>query len=70
MRQVAPISPAIHLGADKLFVGGVGRMSSIFLDSLWADLECTNRINNRTLGLLPEQVRRDQGMSLRPIEVL
>lgn len=93
MRQVAPISPAIHLGADKILVIGAGRMStpepfrdpgstypslaqiaghalsSIFLDSLWADLERTNRIN-RTLSLIPEQVRVGQGMSLRPIEVL
>ncbi len=93
MRQVAPISPAIHLGADKILVVGAGRMStpegfrdtdggypslaqiaghalsSIFLDSLRADLERTNRIN-RTLGLIPEQVRLEQGMSLRPIEVL
>ncbi|MFA7269885.1 MAG: patatin-like phospholipase family protein [Sterolibacterium sp.] len=27
MRQVAPISPAIHLGADKILVVGAGRMS-------------------------------------------
>ena len=93
MRQVAPIAPAIHRGADKILVVGAGRMttpevfrdsdgaypslaqiaghalSSIFLDSLWADLERTNRIN-RTVGLIPEQVRREQGMALRPIEVL
>ncbi|MFA6314660.1 MAG: patatin-like phospholipase family protein [Sterolibacterium sp.] len=28
MRQVAPISPAIHLGADKILVVGAGRMST------------------------------------------
>src|SRR5690606_32250478 len=27
MRQLAPISPAIHLGADKVLVVGAGRMS-------------------------------------------
>lgn len=27
MRQLAPISPAIHLGADKVFVVGAGRLS-------------------------------------------
>lgn len=27
MRQVAPISPAIHLGADKVFVIGAGRLN-------------------------------------------
>ncbi|HEX2603745.1 MAG TPA: patatin-like phospholipase family protein [Oxalicibacterium sp.] len=26
MRQIAPISPAIHLGADKIFVVGAGRL--------------------------------------------
>jgi NTE family protein len=25
MRQIAPVSPALHLGADRLFVIGVGR---------------------------------------------
>ena len=94
MRQVAPISPAIHLGADKILVIGAGRhatqevfrpteassyptlaqiaghtLSSIFLDSLWADVERLQRIN-RTLSLIPEQVRCEQGMQLRPIEVL
>ena len=93
MRQTAPISPAIHLGADKILVIGAGRqakqeafrqgngaypslaqiaghtLSSIFLDSLWADLERTQRVN-KTVGLIPEQVRREQGMVLRPIEVL
>jgi NTE family protein len=92
MRQVAPVSPAIHLGADKILVIGAGRMadenarprseiypslaqiaghalSSIFLDSMSVDLERMNRINN-TLSLIPENIRRERGMSLRPIEVL
>jgi len=93
MRQVAPISPAIHLGADKILVVGAGRMataegsrehsehypslaqiaghalSSIFLDSLYVDLERAARIN-RTLSLIPEKIRQEQGMSLRSIEVL
>ena len=92
MRQVAPVSPAIHLGADKILVVGAGRMteensrpraetypslaqiaghalSSIFLDSMSVDLERMSRIN-RTLSLIPEDVRREKGMSLRPIEVL
>jgi len=92
MRQVAPVSPAIHLGADKILVIGAGRMadenarppaetypslaqiaghalSSIFLDSMSVDLERMSRINN-TLSLIPEPVRRDKGMSLRPIDVL
>lgn len=92
MRQVAPVSPAIHLGADKILVIGAGRMadenarpraeiypslaqiaghalSSIFLDSMSVDLERMGRINN-TLSLIPADVRREKGMSLRPIEVL
>ena len=92
MRQVAPVSPAIHLGADKILVIGAGRMadenarpraevypslaqiaghalSSIFLDSMSVDLERMSRINN-TLSLIPEDVRREKAMSLRPIEVL
>jgi len=92
MRQVAPVSPAIHLGADRILVIGAGRMadetarprteaypslaqiaghalSSIFLDSMSVDLERMSRIN-ATLSLIPEEVRRERGMSLRPIEVL
>ncbi|NJD34748.1 MAG: patatin-like phospholipase family protein [Betaproteobacteria bacterium] len=92
MRQVAPVSPAIHLGAHKILVIGAGRLadenarptgsiypslaqiaghalSSIFLDSMSVDLERMTRIN-KTLSLIPEPVRRDNGMTLRPIEVL
>ncbi|MDD5176566.1 MAG: patatin-like phospholipase family protein [Sterolibacterium sp.] len=93
MRQVAPIAPAIHLGADKILVVGAGRMSepvdyrqagdhypslaqiaghtlsSIFLDSLSVDLERLKRINH-TVSLIPDQVRRKQGLALRKIDVL
>ncbi|MBC7206902.1 MAG: patatin-like phospholipase family protein, partial [Methyloversatilis sp.] len=27
MRQLAPVSPAVHLGAERIFIVGVGRMS-------------------------------------------
>lgn len=92
MRQLAPISPAIHLGAEKILVIGAGRMAeesarpevsgypslaqvaghtlaSIFLDSLWMDIERMDRVNH-TLSLIPEEQRRRNGVNLRPIEVL
>jgi NTE family protein len=92
MRQVAPVSPAIHLGADRILVIGAGRMSeenlrpagsaypslaqiaghalsSIFLDSMSVDLERMSRIN-RTLALIPPQVRAGHALALRPIDVL
>jgi len=91
MRQAAPISPAVHLGADRVLVIGAGRMqeppghrilangypslaqiaghalSNIFLDALAVDVERLTRIN-RTLSLLPPQVRAQS--ALRPIDVL
>lgn len=92
MRQLAPISPAIHLGAEKVLVIGAGRMSesqqrsgsgryptlaqiaghalsSIFLDSLAADIERMQRIN-QTLSALPEDVQEKADLSLRPIRTL
>ncbi len=93
MRQMAPISPAIHLGASKILIIGAGQrdsgehyreqggrypslaqiaghaLSSIFLDSLSVDIERLTRIN-RTVTLIPDEVRRRHGLTLRPIEVL
>lgn len=93
MRQMAPISPAVHLGADKILVVGAGQrekpdhyreqggrypslaqiaghaLSSIFLDSLSVDIERLTRIN-RTVALIPDEVRRQKGLTLRPIDVL
>jgi NTE family protein len=94
MRQSAPISPAVHLGAERILIVGAGRMheptvpaegrvgsseypnlaqiaghalSNIFLDALAVDIERLQRIN-RTLALLPPEVRAHSG--LRPIDVL
>jgi NTE family protein len=97
MRQIAPISPALHLGADKLLVIGVRQeaegqptrtaencdypslaqigghvLSSIFLDSLEADLERLRRINE-TVRLIPAELRAQHNTRttmLRPVETL
>jgi NTE family protein len=92
MRQLAPISPAIHLGAEKILIIGAGRvsdksqrqhsdrypslaqiaghaMSSIFLDGLAVDIERMQRINH-TLSIIPDHVKAQVGMSLRPIKSL
>lgn len=44
-------------------------LSSIFLDSMSGDIERLIRINH-TISLIPEDVRREQNMALRPIDVL
>ena len=92
MRQTAPISPAIHLGADRILVVGCGfrqsnaerlvdrrypslaqiaghAMASIFLDSLYTDLERLERIN-RTLQIIPSEIKTRSGLPLRPVEAL
>lgn len=93
MRQSAPLSAAIHLGARRVLAIGSGRiqepqdrlapnalsgypslaqiaghtLSSIFLDSLTADVELLRRIN-ATLSLIPLEERRHT--ELRHVELL
>nr|WP_212760927.1 patatin-like phospholipase family protein [Telluria aromaticivorans] len=95
MRQLAPIAPAIHLGATRVLVVGGGRMSeaasgtasdpapesgypslaqiaghalsSIFLDSLAADIERLQRVN-QTLERVPPEARA--ALPLRRMELL
>jgi NTE family protein len=44
-------------------------MASIFLDSLYTDLERLERIN-RTLQIIPTEIKKSSGLPLRPIEAL
>ena len=94
MRQMAPLSPAVHLGASRILVIGSGRMheqepaerhqqasypalaqvaghalSSIFLDSLSADVEQLERIN-QLLERLPPGVAEGAGIEFRQIKTL
>ena len=88
MRQISPISPAIHLGAEKILVIGLRKeselglreppkyrpslaqmsgyvMDTLFLNSLYSDLERMERIN-RTL----KEKNQEAGDNLKIIEHL
>ncbi len=93
MRQMAPLSAALHLGADRILVIGnrnelvepstrddiieipslsqiAGHvMNTIFLDSLEADIERLERINN-TVSLIPDSVLKQKNIGLRKVESL
>lgn len=93
MRQMAPLSSTLHLGADRILVIGnrnelveqatredfdekpslsqiAGHvMNSIFLDSLEADIERLDRINN-TVSLIPENILKQKNIGLRKVESL
>jgi len=92
MRQMAPVSPALHLGAERVFVVGTAQLlkdvparmrgetypslaqiaghalSSIFLDTLAADLERLARIN-ATLNLIDPEKLEESGSPLRHVDV-
>lgn len=84
VHQLSPLSPAIHLGAEKLLVIGAEQppqalrpgelrqtpsgadiaghlLDTIFTDTLNADIERLNRIND-TLALTPESQRTNLNM--------
>jgi NTE family protein len=90
MRQLSPLSPAIHLGASKILAIGVGRaeqpapagikppepslaqiaghsMATVFFDTLRADAEQTQRLND-ALAQLPASIA--ERLSYRPVDVL
>lgn len=93
IRQLAPLSPALHLGADRILVIGVSGgpkelakrvtgsgypstaqiighvLNSAFVDAFEADVERLERIN-RTLRLIPDDVKRANRMELREVELL
>ncbi|NOZ09961.1 MAG: patatin-like phospholipase family protein [Gammaproteobacteria bacterium] len=94
MRQSAPLSPALHLGAQRLLVIGVRReklvhlpreqyvasypgfgqiagfiLDTLFLDSLYTDLERLQRIN-KTISLIPNHRLEEEGSTLRRVETL
>ena len=88
MRQISPISPALHLGAEKILVIGLRKeselglrepplhrpslgqisgyvMDTLFLNSLYSDLERMERIN-RTL----KKKNQEAGDNLKVVEHL
>ncbi len=93
LRQLAPLSPALHLGAESLFVIGVSGnrnpkhwgkripvrhspsmaqivghlLNSAFIDALENDVEHMERLN-QLLELIPESVRQEEGIELRPVQ--
>lgn len=93
IRQLAPLSPALHLGASRILVVGVSGgprelakripegsypstaqiighvLNSAFVDAFEGDVERLERIN-RTLRLIPEEVRRANRMELREVGLL
>jgi NTE family protein len=92
MRQISPLSSAVHLGADRILAIGVSQpqranwgagttphgrpslgtiaghaLASVFHDTLEADVEQINRIN-QALQMLPDTVCAD--LPLRSVQVL
>lgn len=89
MRQVSPISPAVHLGADKIFIIGLrmeselglhkpskyrpslGQISgyvldTLFLNSLFADVERLERINSLVKDSPSQEFKTIEHMIVSP----
>jgi len=80
MRQVAPISPALHLGADRLLIIGVGRQLEHFPERVKTDAypslahiagHCLNSIFLDSLEVDLERLRRiNRTLALIPQQVI
>lgn len=80
MRQVAPISPALHLGADRLLIIGVGRQLGHFPERVKTDTypslaqiagHCLNSIFLDSLEVDLERLRRiNRTLALIPPQVI
>ena len=80
MRQVAPISPALHLGADRLLIIGVGRQLDQFPERIKTDVypslahiagHCLNSIFLDSLEVDLERLRRiNRTLALIPPQVI
>ncbi len=90
VRQLSPLSPALHLGADRVLVIGVSAnteehreihsypsmaqvlghvLNSVFVDTLEADVERLERIN-QTVAAIPPGQRRKHDVQLREVDAL
>lgn len=92
MRQATPLSPVVHLGADRILVIGirdetgerdslepgpspsVGRIAgymldTLFMDSLYSDLERMTRIND-LIDSVPAELRSGSMSNVRPIDTM
>jgi len=80
MRQIAPVSPALHLGADRLFVIGVGRQLEAQQERIRTDTipslaqiagHCLNSIFLDSLEVDLERLQRiNRTLSIIPRELL
>jgi NTE family protein len=79
MRQIAPVSPALHLGADRLFVIGVGRQLQAQPERIKTDAypslaqiagHCLNSIFLDSLEVDLERLQRiNRTLSIMPPEI-